>query len=147
MPFKTPFYAQGLRFSCVRCSECCRIDPGFVFLRKSDTEMLVSALNMRYTEFIKRFCRWVPNIGGKEQLSLREKANYDCVFWENGCALYDARPLQCKTYPFWPSMLASRDTWELMNCAGMGTGTLYSMEEIESFLERQRAEPIIERER
>jgi Fe-S-cluster containining protein len=145
MPPQTSFYAQGLRFSCIRCSECCRIDPGFVFLRKNDTEILVSALKMRYTEFVKRYCRWVPNIDGREQLSLREKANYDCVFWENGCALYEARPLQCRTYPFWPSMLASRNTWEAMSCAGMGTGTLYSLEEIQSFLALQRAEPIIER--
>jgi Fe-S-cluster containining protein len=147
MSQKPPFYAQGLRFSCSRCSECCRIDPGFVFLRKHDVEQLVSTLKMEYTEFVQRYCRWVPNIGGEEQLSLKEKANYDCVFWSNGCALYEARPLQCRTYPFWPSMTASQKAWETSRCAGMGTGTLYSREEIEALLARQRAEPIIARER
>jgi Fe-S-cluster containining protein len=144
---KMPFYAQGLRFSCARCSECCRIEPGFVFLRKNDTEMLVSALKMRYTELVKRYCRWVPNAGGGEQLSLKEKANYDCVFWANGCAVYEARPLQCRAYPFWKSMLVSRDAWEAMSCPGMGKGSLHSMEEIEVLLNQQRAEPIIERPR
>jgi Fe-S-cluster containining protein len=147
MLHEPPFYAQGLRFSCARCSECCRIDPGFVFLRKNDMEMLVSALRMTYTEFIQRYCRWTPNAGGREQLSLREKANYDCIFWSNGCAIYEARPLQCRAYPFWPSMLASRDAWEAARCAGMGRGTLYSREEIEVALARQRAQPIIERAR
>jgi Fe-S-cluster containining protein len=109
--------------------------------------MLVSALKMSYTEFIQRYCRWTPNAGGVEQLSLREKANYDCIFWLNGCAVYEARPLQCRAYPFWPSTLASRNAWEAASCAGMGTGTLYSREEIEALLARQRAQPIIERTR
>jgi Fe-S-cluster containining protein len=147
MPHEPPFYAQGLRFSCARCSECCRIDPGFVFLRKNDTELLVSALKTEYSVFIKRYCRWVPNAGGGEQLSLKEKANYDCIFWSNGCAFYEARPLQCRAYPFWPSLLASRKTWDTLSCAGMGRGTLYAREEIEALLARQRAEPIIERAR
>jgi Fe-S-cluster containining protein len=147
MSHELPFYDRGLRFSCARCSECCRIDPGFVFLRKNDVERLVSAVKMRYTEFIKRYCRWAPNADGREQLSLKEKANYDCIFWSNGCALYEARPLQCRAYPFWPSMLASREAWEAVSCAGMGRGTLYSREEIEVLLARQRAEPIIERAR
>ncbi|MDR0597548.1 MAG: YkgJ family cysteine cluster protein [Treponema sp.] len=147
MPQEPPFYARGLRFSCARCSECCRIDPGFVFLRKSDVAMLVYALELRYTEFIKRYCRWVPTAGGGKRLSLKEKPNYDCIFWSKGCALYEARPLQCRAYPFWPSMLASREAWEAASCPGMGTGTLYSREEIEALLARQNAEPIIERER
>jgi Fe-S-cluster containining protein len=147
MPQESPFYARGLRFSCTRCSECCRIDPGFVFLRKNDLKMLVSAFKMNYTEFIRRYCRWTPNAGGREQLSLKEKANYDCIFWSNGCSCYEDRPLQCRAYPFWPSMLVSRKAWEALSCAGMGKGTLHSGEEIEALLDQQRAEPIIERPR
>jgi Fe-S-cluster containining protein len=147
MPHKPPFYARGLRFSCERCSECCRIDPGFVFLRENDVELLVSALKMRYTEFVRRYCRWTPDEGGGERLALREKANYDCIFWSKGCLLYEARPLQCRAYPFWPSLLASRNVWEALSCAGMGRGALHSREEIEALLARQEAEPIIERGR
>ncbi|MFP3042988.1 YkgJ family cysteine cluster protein [Treponema primitia] len=145
MPVDRPFYAQGLRFSCARCSECCRIDPGFVFLRKKDTEILVSALKMKYTEFVEFYCRWVPDLDGVEQLSLKEKANFDCIFWKNGCSVYEARPLQCRTFPFWPSILQSTDSWEAMNCPGMRKGALHSMMEIESILTRQKAEPFIKR--
>jgi Fe-S-cluster containining protein len=147
MPHELPFYARGLRFSCARCSECCRIDPGFVFLREGDLSALVPALKTKYAEFIQRYCRWTPDVDGKERLSLKEKANYDCILWSNGCACYEARPLQCRTYPFWPSMLASRKTWEAMSCPGMGRGTLHSREEIEALLALQSAEPIIERTR
>jgi Fe-S-cluster containining protein len=140
-----PFYVRGLRFSCVRCSECCRIDPGFVFLRKKDTENLVSALKIKYTDFIESYCRWVPGLDGTEQLSLREKANYDCIFWKNGCSVYEARPLQCKTFPFWPSILSSAGSWEAVSCSGIGKGTLHSMKEIELVLARQKTETVIRR--
>jgi Fe-S-cluster containining protein len=109
--------------------------------------MLASTLKMNYANFIKRYCRWAPNVDGKERLSLKEKANYDCIFWSNGCVLYEARPLQCRAYPFWPSMLSSRKTWEVMSCPGMGKGILHSREEIDALLNQQKAEPIIERER
>ncbi|AEF85186.1 conserved hypothetical protein [Treponema primitia ZAS-2] len=140
-----PFYANGLLFSCTRCSECCRIDPGFVFLRKKDTEILVSALKMKYTEFVETYCRWVPGFDGTEQLSLKEKANYDCIFWDRGCSVYESRPLQCRTFPFWPSMLESAKYWKSMSCPGMGKGALHTRGEIELFLAQQRAEPVIER--
>lgn len=87
---------------------------------------------------------------GVEQLSLQEKANYDCIFWKNGCSVYEARPLQCRTFPFWLSMLESSQSWtaasETMGCPGMGKGELHPMEEIEAILARQHAEPVITRE-
>ena len=29
-----PFYAEGLRFACTRCSICCRGEPGYAFFLK-----------------------------------------------------------------------------------------------------------------
>jgi Fe-S-cluster containining protein len=109
---------------------------------------------MEYLEFIEGYCRWVPNLDGggrrSRKLSLKEKANYDCIFWKNGCSVYEARPLQCRTFPFWPSMLESSQSWAAssaaMSCPGMGKGTLHPMEEIEAILARQQAEPVITRE-
>jgi Fe-S-cluster containining protein len=109
--------------------------------------MLVPALKMKEGEFIRRYCRWAPDGEGRERLSLKEKANYDCIFWSNGCSFYEARPLQCRTYPFWPSMLSSRKIWDAMSCPGMGRGTLHSREEIDALLALQNAEPVIERAR
>jgi Fe-S-cluster containining protein len=147
-----PFYAQGLRFSCTRCSACCRYDPGFVFLSEKDTGVLAIQLKMRYTDFVETYCRWVPvNMAGevsgtgREQLSLKERSNNDCIFWNRGCSVYESRPLQCRTFPFWKSILHSSDTWEGLECPGIGKGTLHTMQYIESCLTQQSAEPIIER--
>lgn len=127
-----PFYKDGLRFACQRCSVCCRRDPGFVFLSISDLERLCVWAKIPSDEFIEKFCRWVPTPEGKEYLSLREKPNFDCVFWSNGCLAYEARPVQCSTYPFWPRILANREAWDetANECPGINIGELRSFDEI-----------------
>ncbi|MDR0383107.1 MAG: YkgJ family cysteine cluster protein [Spirochaetaceae bacterium] len=128
-----PFYRDGLRFSCKRCSFCCRAGPGFVFLSRTDAESIAKSLDMRLREFIQAYCRWVEWDGGK-RLSLKEKASLDCVFWKDGCSIYETRPVQCKTYPFWASMLGSEEEWRDMTsgCPGAGSGELLSREYIEA---------------
>jgi Fe-S-cluster containining protein len=72
--------------------------------------------------------------------SLIEFANGDCVFFDNQrrcCKIYEARPRQCRTWPFWDSNLNSPEAWEetASRCPGCNRGKLVSFEEIE--LQRQ----------
>ena len=103
----TPFYFDGLRFSCKKCSTCCRYDAGYVYLTKNDLEKLLSALNMDKNSFLNGYCRWVTKWNGDEVLSLKEKPNKDCILWEDGCKVYDKRPIQCENFPFWEPILAA----------------------------------------
>jgi Fe-S-cluster containining protein len=150
MPEK-PFYAEGLRFSCTRCSSCCRYEEGFVFLSQKDVDLLAAELGLGYAEFVKTYCRWVPCLeGGTERLSLKEKSNRDCVFWTasaGGCRVYRVRPLQCRTFPFWRPVLVSAGSWKRTaeTCPGMDKGVLYSMDYIEACLASQEAEPAVVR--
>jgi len=147
MAHKRPFYAQGLRFSCTRCSACCRHESGFVFLSEEDASRLGTALNMEYKEFAEAFCRWVPLENGIERLSLKEKPNYDCIFWvqDRGCSVYEARPAQCRAFPFWASVLDSEESWEAAaaGCPGIGRGPLFPAASMEKWLELRQNEPII----
>ena len=141
------FYSRGLRFSCKRCSTCCRFEPGFVFLCDKDVSALKAALKLGHDDFMKLYCRWVPNGDGKNRLSLKEKLNCDCVFWEKeGCRVYEARPLQCVTFPFWPSVLKDEESWEMAasGCPGMNQGITHSPGSIEKLMSSRRKEPIIE---
>jgi Fe-S-cluster containining protein len=97
-------------------------------------------------EFIALYCRWVP-AGIIECLSLKELANYDCVFWKNGCSVYNVRPLQCRSFPFWESILDSPSTWKAVakTCPGMGAGTWHPAYEIEAWIQQRRTEVLIER--
>jgi len=142
---KESFYADGLAFSCTRCSACCRHEPGFVFLSDKDVRLLAEGLQMRYTDVMETFCRWVPAFKGSK-LSLKEKANFDCIFWQDHCSVYQSRPLQCRTFPFWESTLYSREAWENLPCPGRDGGEHHSREYIEECLQRRRAEPVMVKE-
>jgi Fe-S-cluster containining protein len=69
--------------------------------------------------------------------SLKEFPNGDCVFLDpdtRGCTVYQARPRQCKTWPFWDSNLATEEDWERTceECPGSGKGKLHQLEHIET---------------
>jgi Fe-S-cluster containining protein len=144
---KKPFYSEGLYFSCTRCSACCRYESGYVFLSKADVQSLVRVCKMEYGHFVQVYCRWVSMGDGNERLSLKEKAGLDCIFWSDGCTVYRNRPLQCRTFPFWASVLGSQAAWKMAQsgCPGMGQGEFHSGEEIEACLAEQEEEKLISR--
>lgn len=97
--------------------------------------------------FIDTYCRWVIDWQGKEVLSLKEKSNKDCIFWDSGCMIYSARPLQCVTFPFWENVISSAYNWKTAasGCPGINTGELHSGTEIGQYLELRTSEPIVYR--
>jgi len=41
-----------------------------------------------------------------------DEEEFECVFLEGTkCSIYDVRPVQCKTFPYWPSVLQSKRSW------------------------------------
>jgi len=70
------------------------------------------------------------------RVSLREHANGDCVFLDSQtrtCTVYESRPKQCRSWPFWKSNVASRDAWKRTQevCPGCGQGEFVSASELE----------------
>ncbi|MDR2767278.1 MAG: YkgJ family cysteine cluster protein [Treponema sp.] len=141
-----PFYERGLRFSCTRCSVCCRRDPGYVFLSRNDARLLASQLEIGYSVFVESYCRWVDPDGEGKTLSLREKANYDCILWDGGCTVYQNRPLQCRTFPFWAENLASPENWNRLDCPGINRGKTHTAAYIALRLEARGADPVLRSE-
>jgi len=143
---KKSFYTDGLKFSCKRCSNCCRLSPGYVFISYNDLKNLAIATSLKEKEFINQYCR-VVNIGAFERVSLIEKKNYDCIFWENGkgCIVYEHRPLQCRSFPFWNSNMDSYETWNTLSeyCPGINTGELIPKLKIDYWLEQKLLEKFI----
>lgn len=124
------WYEEGLRFTCQQCGKCCRgPEPGYVWVTPREIEALAKRLRMSVDAFGRLYLR---RIGGRS--SLVERANHDCIFWEEGkgCTVYEERPEQCRTFPFWPENLESRAAWKkLAWCRGTDEGRLYTTEEIE----------------
>ncbi|NLW51644.1 MAG: YkgJ family cysteine cluster protein [Candidatus Brocadiaceae bacterium] len=131
------WYADGLRFECTRCNLCCTGEPGFVWVTRSRMERMAEFLSMPVREFAARYCRRVW-----WRVSLKERANGDCVFLTpQGCSVYQERPEQCRSFPFWHDLLASPTAWKVAckRCPGMGTGRLYPVQEIHRIRDSERA--------
>ena len=124
------WYEAGLRFECTQCGVCCSGEPGHVWVNADEVALLAEHLDMEEEAFRDRFVRRVGS-----RFSLVEYPDGDCIFLDpdsRGCSVYEARPIQCRTWPFWASNLASPITWKetCEACPGAGKGKLYSLEEI-----------------
>lgn len=116
---KESWYKGGLHFKCTGCGKCCSGAPGFVFLTDEDIQRLLSHLKISREEFVKRYTKSLNS-----RLSLRDDTpNYGCIFLKEGkyCGVYEARPKQCRTYPFWLMNIASMQHWleEAERCEGI----------------------------
>lgn len=103
-------------------------------------------LGISEEEFLTQYCRQV-DLGHEIRVSLTEKENFDCIFWsqeKDGCSIYEGRPLQCQSYPFWPQLLNEK-AWqaEKQHCPGIGSGKVYRKEEIDKIQELRRQDPLI----
>jgi Fe-S-cluster containining protein len=125
-----PWYHQGLRFRCVGCGGCCTGEPGYVWLNAQEIAALAAFLRLKISSFERKFIR---RIGIRA--CLVELPNGDCVFFDRGsrqCRVYQFRPRQCQTWPFWHSNLRSPEAWQLAGkrCPGIDHGPLVPVAEI-----------------
>ena len=126
----SPWYADGLRFKCTGCGDCCTGAPGYVWVNKAEIEAIAAEVGMEIEKFEAKYVR---NVGVRK--SLKEYAGGDCVFFDNKtrkCNVYAVRPRQCRTWPFWDSNVRTQKAWEATceECPGAGKGKLYDINQI-----------------
>lgn len=131
-PADQPWYKDGLKFTCSQCGDCCTGFEGFVWVSEEEMQAMADHLGMSIGAFKLEHTR---KVGRK--VSLKEFANGDCTFFDGatrGCKIYQFRPRQCRTWPFWDSNLESPAAWRETKklCPGAGKGTFFSLEEIEA---------------
>ena len=130
-----PWYDEGLAFTCTKCGACCTGAPGFVWVNAEEISRLAEYRGQSVEEFGRQFVRQVGH-----RYSLIERPGGDCIFWDRqvGCTVYQARPIQCQTWPFWPENIASPDDWNHVKgvCPGSGKGQLFTVEEIRATASR-----------
>ncbi|HEY6011547.1 MAG TPA: YkgJ family cysteine cluster protein [Nitrospirota bacterium] len=132
------FYQEGIRFECQGDGKCCvtRGAYGYVYLSFNDRRRLAAHLGISCTEFTSRYTK---KIDGLYELQYTGK---DCPFLKQGrCDVYEARPGQCRTWPFWPENMDSA-VWErevASWCPGVGRGRLYTSDEIEDILRNKKS--------
>jgi len=133
------WYAGGLRFKCTQCGNCCTGPPGTVWFTPAEGRAMAGQLELDEAAFYRMHAHQVDG-----RWSLREHrtpAGYDCVFLDRRsvpekavCSVYETRPAQCRTWPFWPENLVSKQAWTNVKrrtpCPGMGRGPLVPIVEI-----------------
>lgn len=137
MPDGLPWFAEGLRFECQRCGGCCRGEPGYVWVTGTDIERMAAALGLSPEQFARAHTR---RVGLRR--SLKELPGGDCVMWggaRRGCIVYEVRPIQCKTFPFWPEHVRSQEAWDRLAaaCPGLNKGRRYSRSEVSDRLNQR----------
>lgn len=131
------WYERGLRFECTQCGACCTGPPGYVSFTEEEGRRIAARLGVSYESFLERYT--VDHDSVRSLAEVRTVHGYDCVFLDRSgaagkavCSLYGDRPLQCRTFPFWPENLKSRGAWEraARECEGIGRGDFVPIEQI-----------------
>ena len=134
---KAPWYSAGLAFECAECGVCCAGPAeGYVWITDSDIAAIAEHLAITEKEMRRKYVRRVF-----DRLSLIEnRSNNDCIFLrprgngDRGCAIYAVRPVQCRTWPFWPGNIEDPDAWAFaqIKCRGINRGKLHTCDEIDA---------------
>lgn len=90
--------------ACDTCrGNCCIGDSGYIWVSGQEIEDISSFLNLTSDEFCSKYLFKV----GYSHFSIREvefENGYACAFFDtkkHACSIYDVRPSQCRTFPFW----------------------------------------------
>ena len=130
------WWQEGVRFACQGSGKCCvsRGAYGFVYLTLEDRRRLAAHLGMPTWQFTRQHCAKTDGL-----FHLKETGP-ECRFLrENRCSVYEGRPTQCRTWPFWPENMPAR-AWTAIAtfCPGVGQGPVVRAARIEAILDEQQ---------
>ena len=89
--------------ACATCQgRCCTGESGYIYVTKNEIFAIAELLNLDVNDFAVKYL-----FKSNYKYSIKENefnGSYECVFYDresNGCKIYEARPSQCITFPFW----------------------------------------------
>ncbi len=100
---------EGFNFAfdpkaCESCEgNCCIGESGYVWVKGDEIEKIASFLSLDEDEFKRKHLRKARFKYSLKEIKLDEK-NYICEFFDlksKRCQIYEVRPNQCRTFPFW----------------------------------------------
>ena len=127
-----PLYErQSLCFSCTACGDCCSTgNDYYVYLTGREADRIRRHLKLSAGWFRRRYLERLDN----GELVAASAADGRCVFLDSSkqCKVYPVRPLQCRTYPFWPELAGNAKAWqaEARRCEGINCGAAVPVERI-----------------
>mmetsp|Transcript_1137 Transcript_1137/g.1461 ORF Transcript_1137/g.1461 Transcript_1137/m.1461 type:complete len:386 (-) Transcript_1137:22-1179(-) len=108
------WWSDGVNFECTECGKCCKV-KGDVILNENEAVSVSQSLGIDIETFRDVYTtetsaeNWV-------RLKSSEDGEKGCVFLDKSdgktCLIYEHRPTQCRTYPWWPRLLESKESWD-----------------------------------
>ncbi len=164
---KTVF--KDIRFKCQRCGSCCHhkrplefddlvplerlqefVDKSnLIYLTEKDIEDISRRTGRPPAEFVDTLYEYdgssvrVKDAGRKVILDLpvmKSKEDTTCVFYEEGCTVYQERPRACRLFPFRVEEETTSEGDILLNisynpsCPGIGIGIIIDKKELEKLV-------------
>ncbi len=164
---KTVF--EDIRFKCQRCGSCCHhkrplefddLVPleqlqefveksNLIYLTEKDIEVISRQTGRPPTEFVDTLYEYdgnsvqIKDAGRKVILDLpvmKSKKDTTCVFYEEGCTIYQERPRACRLFPFRVMEETTQKGDILLNigynptCPGIGKGKSINEKELEKLV-------------
>ena len=129
------WYAGGLKFDCQRCGNCCSGKGSFVRVSDREVDALAAETGLSSDAF-----RASHTTAAHEATVLKDQGGDGDCEWllrnpdgTSGCRVQNAKPDQCRTYPFWPRVLRRKAAWdaEAVGCKGIGQGDIVPAAEID----------------
>jgi len=89
--------------ACSSCEgRCCTGESGYIYVSKSEIFAIADLLNLSVNDF---GVKYLYKNGYKYSIKeVKYKGSFECIFYDresNGCKIYEQRPSQCITFPFW----------------------------------------------
>ncbi len=91
------------QLACNTCAgRCCTGESGYIYVTKDEVYKISQLLKLDAVVFVKKY---LFKKGYKYSIKeIKNGESYECIFYDrelNGCKIYNARPNQCITFPFW----------------------------------------------
>jgi len=111
------FWKNGLSFTCTGCGGCCQ-NEGDTWFTMHEFCRLVSSLGLPVEDILDIYVHDIV----ADWVKMKHKVCVDtgvdqCIFLDASggnkrCSIYEDRPIHCKTYPFWPTIVSTVTSWE-----------------------------------
>lgn len=118
-------YKEGFEFSfdekaCEKCGgKCCVGSSGNIFANEEEIKALSLHFALQVQDFKNKFMKKVGLRYSFKEYKFKE--GFACIFFDEkkqNCSIYELRPKQCRTFPFWQYFKKHKE--ELKNeCIGV----------------------------
>jgi len=97
---------------CETCEgNCCIGESGNIWINKIEIDNLAKHLNLSLEELRNSYLEKRGYKYSIKEVQLA-KDNFACIFFDlnkKQCSIYEARPVQCRTFPFWDYFKSNKE--------------------------------------